>query len=137
AVEPALLAVDIGRDRGLVRRIADPAIDVVAHQHGADHELELIRRSARGLRRLAGVRGARRGEKPSEDTRWVRGKTQHGGLCCGWRGLSVVRYPTTIQWTVIRSAQSVRMWARRCSGDRCCWLLAARCLHRLRQLAYP
>ena len=76
---------------------ANPAIDVVAHQHGADHELELIRRSACGLGRLASVRGARRGEKPSEDTRWVRGKTQHGGLRCGWRGLSLVSYLTTIQ----------------------------------------
>jgi hypothetical protein len=76
---------------------ATPAIDVVAHQHGADHELELIRRSACGLRRLAGVRCARRGEKPSEDMRWARGKTQHGGLRCGWRGLSVVSYLTTIQ----------------------------------------
>jgi hypothetical protein len=47
----------------------DPAIDVVGHQHGADHELELVRRSACGLRRLAGVRGARRGEKPNEDAR--------------------------------------------------------------------
>jgi hypothetical protein len=49
----------------------DPAIDVVAHQHGADQELELVRRCACGFRRLAGMRGARRGEKPSEDTHRV------------------------------------------------------------------
>ena len=48
---------------------AIPAKDVVAHQHGADHELELVGRSACGFRRLAGMRGARRREKPSEDAR--------------------------------------------------------------------
>jgi hypothetical protein len=76
---------------------ATAAIDVVGHQQRADRELELIRRSACGLRRLAGVCCARRAEKPSEDMRWARGKTQHGGLRCGWRGLSVVSYLTTIQ----------------------------------------
>jgi len=116
---------------------ATPAIDVIGHQRRADHELELVRRRARGIRRLAGVRGVRRGEKPGEDMRWARGKTQHGGLRCGWRGSSVVSYLTTTHRTVIRPPQSVRMWVRRCSGERCCWLLTARCLHRLRQLPYP
>jgi len=50
---------------------ADPAKDVVAHQHGTDQELELVRRSACGFRRLASMRGARRGEEPSEDTHRV------------------------------------------------------------------
>src|SRR5262249_52294737 len=97
-----------------------PAIDVVGHQQGADHELELVRRSACSLRRLAGVRGARRSEKPSEDMRWARGKTRHGGVHFGWRGSSAASYLTKIQETVIRPPQSVRMWVKRCSGERCC-----------------
>jgi len=44
------------------------------------HELELIRRSARGLRRVAGMRDARRRDEPSEDTRQVWDKTEHGEL---------------------------------------------------------
>src|SRR5215831_3854317 len=58
-------------DSSLALVRTDPAIDVVGHQQRADHELELVRRSACGLRRLAGMRGARRREKPSEDARWV------------------------------------------------------------------
>src|SRR5262245_16284222 len=99
---------------------ATPAIDVVGHQHGADHELELVRRSACGIRRLAGVRGVRRGEKPGEDMRWARGKTQHGGLRCGWRGSSVVSYLTTTQYAGIRQPQSVRRLVNGCSGERGC-----------------
>jgi hypothetical protein len=58
-------------DSSLLLVRTDPAIDVVAHQHGADRELELVRRCTCGFRRLASMRRARRGEKPSEDAHRV------------------------------------------------------------------
>src|SRR5262249_62275648 len=90
-----------------------PAIDVVGHQQGADHELELVRRSACSLRRLAGVRGARRGEKPSEDMRWARGKTRHGGVYCGWGGASGLNDLKTIHVDGIPAAHVRRQWVER------------------------
>ena len=57
-VEPAVLSVDICPHRRLMRRIAEPAIEVVGHQQGAGGELGRVRRRGRRRRHVRGVRDA-------------------------------------------------------------------------------